>query len=64
MLRIEAKQVCHLSNVCPYANECWGAREGRDTPFNCDFVTEDGTIKEGCYRNPLDQTGRMKVIME
>lgn len=64
MLMLEARQVCHLSNVCPYANECWGAREGRDTKFTCEFVTEDGSIEAGRYRNPLDKTGKMKVIME
>lgn len=56
---------------CPYANrcsynknhECYGANKNRTTKFSCDFV-DNGTISEGKSRNPLDQTGQMKIIVE
>ncbi len=63
MLELRRGMACHLQEKCPYATNCWGAQSDRKTPFTCDLVV-NGQIVEGKYRNPLDQTGKMKVIME
>jgi hypothetical protein len=62
MLRLEAKQVCHLKERCPHAPDCWGVRSDRDTVFTCSFVDENGNIREDAYRNPHDQTGKMQIL--
>lgn len=56
-------QVCPHASVCPHneGNECWGANSARPTTFHCDFI-KDGKITEQGFRNPYDQTGKMKII--
>lgn len=63
MLHIKAGQTCPHGS-CPHSEGCWGMKVGRTTDFSCDFVKDDGSIKENVFRNPLDKTGKMKVIME
>jgi len=64
---LEAGQVCHLANQCPY-NEpygrCYGALSTRMNEFDCDYVVNGQLVIRDGSRNPLDQTGKMKVIME
>jgi len=64
---LEAGQACHLANNCPY-NEpfgrCHGALTSRQNEFSCDYVVNGQLILDAGSRNPLDQTGKMKVIME
>jgi len=64
-LILESNKSCPYGNSCPYntTNECWGAKADRFEQFICEFIV-DGVIAEGGYRNPLDKTGNMKVIME
>jgi hypothetical protein len=64
---LEAKQVCHLANECPY-NEpygtCQGCHSNRSYEFKCEYVVNGQIIRDAGIRLPLDQTGKMKVIME
>ena len=64
-LILESGEKCPYGARCPYntLNECLGARQERNTRFNCSFV-KDGKIVEGGVRNRYDQTGGMKIIME
>ena len=65
-MMLEAGQVCHLGDGCPY-NEpygrCHGVHSERLNEFQCDYVV-NGRIVEGGFRLPDDKTGKMKVIME
>lgn len=67
MMMLEANQVCHLGNGCPY-NEpygnCMGVHTERPNTFQCDYVINGRLVITDGSRNPLDQTGKMKVIME
>ncbi len=64
-LILESKKVCPYANSCVHntSNECWGAKTNRDEQFICEFFVNGKILKDG-YRNPLDKTGGMKVIME
>ena len=63
-LLLEAGQACPYGSSCVYNKnwECQGAHGTRTTDFTCTIVAtrESG----GEYRNPLDETGKMQVIME
>lgn len=67
MMILEAGKGCHLANGCPYNKPhgyCRGALSDRPNEFVCDYVENGQIITDGGFRNPLDKTGRMKVIME
>lgn len=61
---LQENEVCPYSLNCPYSMSCHGAKAGRPNTFSCNFANGDGTFIEGAYRNPLDKTGNMTVIME
>lgn len=67
---LKPNEVCKYANTCIYnsgkgSNKfCRGAEVGRDVTFLCDLVTDDGIIKENKFRSELDQTGKMKIILE
>ncbi|HUU87761.1 MAG TPA: hypothetical protein VMX17_08420 [Candidatus Glassbacteria bacterium] len=64
---LEAKQVCHLANICPYNDpygKCYGCHSNRQFRFECEYVVNNQIIKDAGIRLLLDQTGKMKVIME
>jgi len=64
---LEAGQACHLANQCPYNDpygRCYGSLSSRKNQFECDYVVGGQLITDAGSRNPLDQTGKMKVIME
>lgn len=66
MLRLKESEVCPYGRSCQYnsGDTCLGARSGRDTAFDCEFV-KGGVIQDGgIVRNPHDKTGKMKVILE
>jgi hypothetical protein len=66
MLILESGHTCPHTN-CPYdepAGSCNGTKTGRAVAFTCKFATETQILDNGKIRNPLDQTGNMKVIME
>jgi len=65
MLVLNENQKCPHSFICPHNqdSQCFGARENRATKFTCNLV-ENNNIQENGFRNPLDQTGKMKVIMD
>lgn len=63
-LFLKENEVCPHIYKCPHSDNCYGARTRRVNTFNCELVSADGTINEAGYRNPLDQTGKMSVIME
>jgi len=64
-LILEVGTLCPHRNKCSHNthNECWGAKLDRDQQFVCEFY-KDGRIQESGFRNPLDQTGKMQVIMD
>ncbi len=61
--KLKATEICPRRNDCQYAENCQGAAM-RSHTFVCDFVKEDGTIMEGKFRDPNDQTGKMKILVE
>lgn len=63
MLVLDEKEKCPHSFICPHNNNCLGANSKRKTKFTCDLI-ENGKIQEDSFRSPLDETGKMKVIME
>jgi len=65
MMILKESEVCKLADKCPHNdnNACYGARGDRASTFTCTFVT-NGIISDSGFRNPYDQTGKMKVIME
>lgn len=64
-LILEANQACPHGASCAYNknSECRGAANNRPHIFTCNLVA---TREEGGagYRNPLDETGKMQVIMD
>jgi len=64
MLVLEIGKKCPYRSKCPYNDNCCGARSNRESVFTCDYVDSTGNIKEGMYRNPMDKTGKQKVLME
>jgi len=64
MLILKEGEICPHGHRCQYADSCWGVRSERDGAFTCSFIKEDGTIQNNQARNPLDVTGKMKIIME
>ena len=67
MLILKENEVCQLAQQCPHNDTtkgCYGARANRAYEFTCEFVQNGKIITDSGFRNPLDQTGKMKVIME
>lgn len=64
MMILEIGQVCPYSNKCPLNGNCYGTRADRQNKFECEYVKNGKLNTELGYRNPMDKTGRMKVIME
>lgn len=75
MLILHPKQVCPYISNCPWIKSrfvsgtrfpCSGMDPERNHVFTCDFVDDNGCFVEGYgyNRNPLDQTGKMKVLLE
>ncbi len=66
-LILKEKVVCPYNNSCPYNKgsfTCHGANPDRSNEFICDFVNEDGSFKENCFRNKHDTSGKMEIIVE
>jgi hypothetical protein len=63
-LILEAGQACPYGSACIYNKnwECQGAHGTRTVTFTCNIVAtrESG----GEFRNPLDETGKMEVIID
>lgn len=66
MLILEGNKTCHLSRNCPYNinDSCQGTNPQRVNEFRCGYVVNGILEEKKEVRNPLDQTGGMKVIME
>ena len=67
MLILKENEVCQLAQQCPHNNvskTCYGARPNRNNVFTCEFVQNGQIVTDSGFRNPHDQTGKMKVIME
>lgn len=70
MMILEAGKICPHSNICPHNKgpygSCWGTRSDRTYRFECAFVSNGKILNDTKtnFRNPQDQTGKMKVIME
>ena len=70
MLILKEGQVCIYASQCPYnhnggvAGTCQGSNPNRNTIFTCEFVVNGKIIENAGVRNPHDQTGKMKIIME
>lgn len=66
-LILEAGEACPLGNNCPYNDpygRCYGSLTSRMNEFECEYVVNGQIVIRDGSRNPFDQTGRMKVIME
>jgi hypothetical protein len=64
---LKEKEGCPHAIKCKYNKDgsCLGASTDRENIFTCEFVDAGGNIIEsGHIRSNLDQTGKMKVIME
>ena len=66
MMILNENQVCIYGDKCPYTNEgkCQGLNSNRNYTFTCDFINNGEFIKDGYTRNPLDVTGKMKILTE
>lgn len=64
MLFLKEHETCPYSVRCPHSTNCWGTKSDRNCDFTCALVDNQGRINESGFRNPLDKTGKMKVIME
>jgi len=64
-LILEINQSCPHGAACAYNknSECRGADGSRQYAFTCDLVSTREQGGEG-YRNPLDETGKMQVLMD
>lgn len=65
-LILKEYEVCPYASTCPHHSNgstyCHGSNPNRKHIFECKLFV-DGKIMDG-YRNPLDQTGKMKIILE
>ena len=64
---LESGETCQYGRVCPLNTKfgpCYGARSDRQNIFECEYVVNGQLIADSGFRNPLDKTGKMKVIME
>ena len=61
---LEAGEQCRHAQTCPRSDTCYGVRPDRQNKFECDYVTNGHLVENPGFRNPMDQTGKMKVIME
>jgi hypothetical protein len=52
-MKLSENEICKYSTTCPY-----------NKIFICDLVSETGVFNESGFRSSLDETGKMKVIME
>lgn len=63
-------EACKFALRCPYNSgtgmftSCRGADPTRVTKFICDIVNKDGVIEENRFRSKLDETGKMKILLE
>lgn len=67
MIILKENEACPYDQSCPYNKEhtCFGGRSDRRNIFTCDYVNQQGQfIADGQQRHPMDQTGRMQVLME
>ena len=64
-MSLKENEICPFATTCKFSLECCGTDIGRNNIFICEYV-KDGKLvyNESSYRNPLDKTGNMKVIME
>ncbi len=64
-LILEVNQACPYGASCAYNknSECMGAESDRPYTFTCNLVATREQGGEG-YRNPLDKTGKMQVILD
>ena len=64
-LVLEANEVCPYAQSCVYNNNqggCYGAKPNRKNKFVCNIV--DTRESGGAYRNPLDKTGKMELLVD
>ena len=67
---LEKYKVCPYAQKCPYntgtieGEKCWGARQGRDTEFFCEFVVDGKIVENIGTRLTQDKTGKMKILVE
>ena len=64
MLKLKENEVCPKMNVCPYSTNCFGTFKDRNSTFNCDFVDDNGRIRESCSRSIFNKTGNFKILCE
>jgi hypothetical protein len=68
MMILEDGEICPYAANCPHNKNsygpCYGTIATRGNKFECEFVVNGQFIIDSGFRNPLDQTGKMKIIME
>ena len=62
-MKLKKFEVCPKYLNCPHNDNCKGADASRGNEFDCSFVGESGFISQG-FRNPLDETGKMQILIE
>ena len=61
---LEAGEQCRYGKACPRSDSCQGLNASRPNIFQCEYVINGQLVENPGARNPLDRTGKMKVIME
>jgi len=67
---IRKNETCKFGNNCPFNDQrgtsgpCKGTDSKRDIDFVCDLVSPKGVFSESGFRSGMDETGKMKIIME
>ena len=64
---LQSREVCPYKDNCPYnyQNTCMGGSPERVNIFRCELVTSDGVFLENKnVRNPLDETGKMELLLD
>lgn len=63
-------EVCKFSSSCKFNDQygvsgpCKGTIPNRGRDFICDLVDNKGVFSESGFRSGMDETGKMKIIME
>lgn len=65
MMTLKEYEICPFATTCKFSIDCYGTDVGRKRMFTCEYVQNGKLVYTNeSYRNPLDETGQMKVILE
>jgi len=63
MIKLKPFETCKHQFKCKF-KPCEGTNSKRDTEFICELSDPYGNIDEGYFNNPMDKTGKSKIILE